>query len=260
MRGNRDLQIVLGAALLCAIVALACPVEVISLIFAAPLALFLPGFAIASAMLPGRGVDRAQLFILSVGLSLSLLALGSLALNYLGGLRALPWAILLLLIVLGGCRAAAIRRASTWRGEVDPRRLPRPAAAGALMILGAAIAASAAIALAVVPVNAKHALGYTELWMQPFEHRGAVGVRVGVGSDEQHASSYRLWVRFGEDPTPLIRHLSLRPGQKQVLWLPTAPPPSGGGVGVVARLYRHDHPALVYRRVTGWVPAPGRSR
>ncbi len=260
MRGNRDLRIVVRVALVCALVALLCPVEVISLLFALPLALFLPGFAIASAALAGRGVERPQLLILSIGLSLSVLALGGLVLNYVGGLRAVPWALLLVLVVVGGCRAAALRRPPPGPNPVGRPTWPRPAAAGAVMLLGGAIAAGAAIALAFVPVTAKHAIGYSELWMQPFDRGGAVGVRVGIGSNEQDATSYRLWVRFGEGSTPVVRRLSLNPGQKRVLWLRTAPTPTGGGVPVVARLYRRDRPGVVYHRVTGWVPAPGRSR
>ena len=254
MRGNRDLEILVAAALGCALAALLCPIEVISLIFAAPLALFLPGFAIASAALAGRGVERSELFILSLGLSLALLALGGPWLNYLGGLRALPWALFLALIVIGGCRVTALRRTQPLRAGPSPRRWARPTALSALMLGGGVLAATAAIALAFVPLPAKHAIGYSELWMAPFQRGGKVGVRVGIASNEQQRASYRLWVRLADRPTPLQRRLSLAPGQKRVLWLSTAPPARGSGVGVVARLYREGRPPRPNLRVTGWVP------
>ena len=48
---------------------------------------------------------------LSVGLSLAMLALGSLVLNYVpGGIRACSWAVLLVLVVLAASREAALRR------------------------------------------------------------------------------------------------------------------------------------------------------
>ena len=54
MRGHRDLRGAATAALACALLALLLPFAPLSLLFAAPLAFFLPGYAITCAAFAKR--------------------------------------------------------------------------------------------------------------------------------------------------------------------------------------------------------------
>jgi len=250
MKGHRDLRLVVTTAIVCAISALAIPVEFLSLLFAAPLAFFLPGYAIAAATLVRNRPGRLRMLPLSLGLSLAVLALGSLLLNYLGGLRAGSWALLLVLVTVAAARAAALRRPAAKDGGFGLRR---PAPAALAMVLAGLILAGGAIALAYVPPSASHAIGYTELWMQP----GGSAVRVGVGNQQHTNTGYELQVRFGAGSAPISRSLQLAPGEQAVLRLPAPGGAPAAPLRVVATLFREDDPGVAYRRVNGWILPPG---
>jgi Protein of unknown function (DUF1616) len=258
MRGHGDLEAAVGSAALCALLALVLPFEPLRMLLAAPLTLFLPGYAIAAAIFARERIGRSRFLLFSVGLSLAVLALGALVLNYgPGGVRAWSWALLLFLVVLGCCRGAALRR---------PRRadaplswsLPRPNGGQAALLAGGALALVAAVALAFTPLSATNATGFTEIWIAPLA--GDNGVRVGVGSAERDASSYRLVVNFGGS-REVTRRLELEPGQRQVLALgESAAASSLVPVPVTATLFKEDSPApgRPFRQVSTWLgPAGG---
>jgi hypothetical protein len=165
MKGQRDLRLLAAVAVLCAVLALLIPVDGIALIFAVPLALFLPGYAIVAAAFARRKLAWTQVLLLSIALSLAVLVLGALVLNYAGGIHPLSWAVLLLLVVFAGCRAAAVRRGAGRGGPHWPRLQLRRLE---LAMLGGAVAATAAaLVLASSAVPANDALGYTQLWILP---------------------------------------------------------------------------------------------
>src|SRR4029077_18937869 len=102
MRGHGDLEAAYASAALCALLTLALPFEPLRMLLAAPLALFLPRYAIPAAIFARRRIERRQFLLFSLGLSLAVLALGALVLNYVpGGIRAWSWALLLFLAVRG---------------------------------------------------------------------------------------------------------------------------------------------------------------
>lgn len=257
MRGHTDLRTAVAAAVLCAVLALVLPFGALRLVFAAPLAFFLPGYAIASAAFARRPLARPKLLLLSVGLSLAVLALGALILNYVpGGIRAGSWALLLILVVLGASRAAAIARPAG-----DSSSLPRPRFSpkrGEAALLGAGMVAGiAAIVLAFQPMSAKDAVGYSEMWIQPFDGNRSSGVQIGVGNRMQQRGFYLLRVRFGgEDGKMAVRSFTLEPGEDEVLRLPAAARPSGKPLPVVATLFRPSRSDRPYRRVSDWIVAP----
>ncbi len=101
------------------------------------------------------------------------------------------------------------------------------------------------------------------MWLLPPAPRDEAsgGARVGVTSQEQKATSYRLRVRVGEREEELVRRFSLEPGQTHVLELGPEPTASGEGVTpVAATLFRESRPADPYRRVSGWLATPEASR
>jgi Protein of unknown function (DUF1616) len=262
MRGHGDLEAAVGGAALCALLALGLPFDLLRVLVGAPLLFFLPGYAIAAAIFARGRIQRSHFLVFSVGLSLAVLVLGALVLNYLpGGIRAGWWAVLLFLVVLGACRGAALRRPKQ-AGPPIALSLPRANRAQVGLLAGGALLALAAVILAFVPLSATNAIGYTEIWIQPLEVSEGPGVRIGVGSGERDDSSYRLVVEFGDGEGEATRQLTLAPGQK--LELELEPPddspaatPGAVPVPVTTTLFKEDSPEpdQAFRQVSTYIPA-----
>lgn len=258
MKGHRDLRLVALATLLCAVLAPLLPFVIVSLPFALPLALFLPGYALTAAIFARRSLPAPQLLLLSLGLSLCVLALGALLLNYVpGGIGPVSWALLLALVTLGSCWAAARRRpGQPASGLALPRLQVNRAGAG--LLLGALLCVAAALALNFTTLAAEHADGYTEMWLLPPAPNNAAagGARVGVTSQEQEPTAYSLRIQLGDRSREVVRSFSLDPGQTRVQRLGSRSSPSSAPVPVRAELFLRDEPDDVYRRVSGWLAAP----
>ncbi len=257
MKGHRDLSAVAAASVLCALAALVLPFPAICLVLAVPLALILPGYAITAAIFARRQtVEWPQALLLSVGLSLVTLALGGLLLNYVpGGIHALSWAVLLLLVVLNGCRTAALRRPEAPAGAPQWPRL-HVTVPGAGLLLGALAMTIAALVLAFTTLPASNARGYTQLWLLPAK-APRQGVLIGVASDEQNPTTYTLRVRVGDRPNSVVRHFSLDPGRRWFFRLRSESPlKAGQSIPVSAALFAENDPHDVYRRVSGWMSGP----
>jgi hypothetical protein len=258
MRGHGDLEAAVGAAALCALLTLVLPFEPLRMLLAVPLTLFLPGYAISTAIFARARIPRRQFLLFSVGLSLAVLALGALVLNYgPGGVRAWSWALLLFLVVLGFCRGAALRRPKRAPAPIS-WALPRPNGVQVALLAGGGLAIVAAIALAFTPLSATNATGFTEAWIQPLD--GGNGVRIGVGSAERDDSSYRLVIGFGDAKT-VTRQFGLQPGQREVMVAggdPLALSPTGAAIPVTATLYKEDSPEpdQPFRQVSTWLAPP----
>jgi uncharacterized membrane protein len=259
MNDHYDLRRLSAAAAICALGALLLPFEAVRLLFAAPLALFLPGYAIAAACFSRGSLDRPRFLLASLVLSLCTLALGGLVLNYLpGGIRPLSWALLLLLVTGAGCWVAARR----WPARKHPARRPRvswPKPAAAALLLGGLAAAVAALVLSATTVPADDVVGYTELWTLPAGGAESREVQVGVRSQEQTTVPYDLLVKV--DKQPLVRReFSLEPGEERIVRLRAEPFANGTPVPVVATLLRQNRTDKIYRRVRSWLPPLGPSR
>jgi uncharacterized membrane protein len=253
---NRDLRGCAAAAVVLAALALVVPIEWLSLLLLAPLAFFLSGYSILAAAFVRRPPEAPQAFFAAVGLSLAVLAILPLPLNYLGGLTPGTWALALVLVVLLGCGVAELRRGLGWNGPAEVAWRPRASASAGLLGLGGLLAAVAALVLAFVPLSATHAEGFTELWLRPVQTAGGAAVRVGVGSEEKQATDYLLRVQFRGGGEPIVRPLTLEPGETTVLPVFASPQPVPARPGfVTATLFRRDQPARAYRRVYAWIRA-----
>jgi uncharacterized membrane protein len=271
MNSYRSLVIAAATALLCAVVVLYVPLEGARLAGALPLCLLLPGYAVTVAAFGRRAVKRPQLLLLSIGMSLATLAIGSLILNYVpGGLRATSWAALLVLVVLGGCTIATLRRPPPADKSIRSLR-PRVGPVNRTVLLGTVVAAVwitlvvvNALAMSWAPLPANNAIGYTQLWMLPSGGAKGNRIRIGVVSQEQHRVAYSLKVQFGRRQAPLSDRVSsrlvLKPGQERVLHLRVRHLPQGSAIPVTAMLFRRGDWNTVYRRVTGHVGAAMKSR
>jgi len=85
-------------------------------VFGSVLVLFLPGYALIEALYPKRELDELTRFALSIGLSLALVPLAGLVLNYTPfGIRLVPVAIALAGLTVGLLVAALTRRYSYYK-------------------------------------------------------------------------------------------------------------------------------------------------
>lgn len=252
MRGQKDLRLLAALSVLCAAAALLIPLGGVALIFAVPLALLLPGYAISAAAFARRPLGWPQFLLLSIALSLATLVLGGLVLNYAGGIHPLSWALLLVLVVLGCGRAAALRRGDSRQRRRGPR--PRLRAHEVAMLIGAVAVTVAAFLLAFTNVPNDDALGYTQLWVLPKPGSGGREAQVGVRSQQQAPASFDLRVKVG-DKGLVKRSFQLSPGETRLVSV-QPPPGSEGTVPVIATLLLHNRPFSVYRRVKGSLTAP----
>lgn len=255
MRGHRDLTRASVAAVLCALVAAVVPWELVRLVAALPLTLFLPGYAIVAAAFGSRGLAPPKRLTLSVAVSLMTLALTALVLNVFPfGLTTASWAVALPVIVIAACRGAALRRdqPQARRSAKPPWAGWRPSPRDAALVGAAVVVAITALVLAQKPLSADNAEGFTALWMLPTDSREDA-VRIGVLSSEQDPAAYTLQVRTGAKGQPQSYRVALGPGEEKTfeVQVPRAP---GSRAHVVASLYRSEEPQRLYRRVTSWLP------
>jgi uncharacterized membrane protein len=254
MRGHRDLTIASVAAVLGALVAALVPVEIVRVVAALPLTLYLPGFALVASVFDGEELTPLKRLTIEVAASLIVLVLGAFVLNIFPfGLTTASWAVLLALFVVVGCLVAARRR-----GEGRPVRRPllagreRPSTRTALLVGAAILIGAASIALAQKPLPAKHAEGYTALWMLPTD-AAEEAVVVGVQSNEQDPASYRLDIAVGGKGQSETHRVKLDPGEEKTFEV-EVPLRSNGRTRVVASLHRESRPDRLFRRVTRWLP------
>lgn len=254
MRGHRDLVLASAAAVLCALVAALVPLEIVRIVAALPLTLFLPGFALVAALFGGQELAPLKRLTLEVAASLIVLVLAAFVLNIFPfGLTTASWTVLLGLFVAVACFVAARRR-----GAVPAQRRPllgasrRPSTRSILLVGAAILIGAASIALAQQPLPAKHAEGYTVLWMLPAD-RSEESMVVGVESNEQDSAAYRLRVGQGGGSEAETFRVELDPGEEKTFEVEVTPA-AAGTKRVVASLYREGEPDHLFRRVTRWVP------
>jgi uncharacterized membrane protein len=253
VRGHRDLTLASVAAVVCALVAAIVPWELIRVVAALPLTLFLPGYAIVTAAFLRREPAPPKRLMLSVAASLMVLVLGALILNVFPfGLRTASWAVFLPLVVIAACAWAALKRGRPQRPRPLLAAAGRPRARSVALLGAAILIGAAAVALAQKPLPAKNAEGFTALWMLPADSREEAVV-VGVESNEQDPVSYRLEVSVGAEGVSQTERVELEPGEEQTFEV-EVPSSSDSRRRVVASLYREDRPQRLFRRVTRWLP------
>jgi hypothetical protein len=267
----RRLELVAVAAIVSVAVVLAVPVTPVRAVFAVPLCLVLPGYAVVQAIFAERELANHQTVMLALAVSLGTLALGALVLDLLPeGLTTDTWAALLLVVVLGACavawrrRGPSARRHRSRRGAMPrqsalgrrsrpaPERLGRARVRpfdGLLLGLGLLVAVGAFVASR-IPLEAPNAIGYTQLWMLPSSTARSVQLRIGVSSAEQRPTTYRLILRTGTRATAVVAsRLVLRPGQSAEFVVPLKTSRVPVPTLITADLFRTGRTG-VYRHVT----------
>jgi uncharacterized membrane protein len=253
-----DILVVVAITLVAATLALLVSADIVLIrILTLPLVLVLPGYALTSALFPRRtlGVPEHLVFILS--LSLVIVILGGLALNWTSfGLRASSWAVLLGGITLGASAVALVR----WRGQSTPA--PRGLRVGHVgltlrqgLLLGlAALIVCGAVAVSIIGAELQSYAGFTQLWILPAGGANAKNVvRLGVSDMESTAMEYRLDVNMDGKLVREWSSIDLSPNQKWVATLVLPPTGSTGTGRVEADLYRTGAPTTIYRHVVLWL-------
>lgn len=247
MRGHRDLRLLVALTLICAVGSLITPLGAVRGIFAVPLALILPGYAIAAAAFGSRLPPWAERVPLTLGVSLACLALSSLILNFLpGGIHGFSWTLLLVLVVLLSCMAALRRRGPARHGPPQLSKL-RPSRATAILGVGTSAMVVAALILAQTTFDNGRASGFTQLWIAPPKST-ETSTRIGVTSEQQQTRDYRLVIEIEGARKPLVETFELEPSATRLVTIPSGSADSP--VGVEARLYLRSRPEKVYRRVS----------
>ncbi len=245
---EKTLHIVAAIGVAAAVVLLVATSPLVRAIVGLPLVLWLPGYAITAALFPRRALDVPERVAFSVGLSLAVVALGGLALNWTPwGLRAETWAVLLGATT---CLAGLIALA---RRKPGPLTLPRLAHLGlngrqAVWIGLAAIVVAVALGLAHTPSPQQNAQGYAVLWILPFDAGAPTVVRLGVDSMEPVSTRYRLEVKVDGRVVREWSSIALAPAEKWEESVDLSAEAIGAQT-VEAALYRLDDPRSVYRRV-----------
>lgn len=218
-------------------------------VFALPLVLVVPGYAITTALWSRHMLKSVERLLFSVGLSLSVVILGGLVLNLTRwGLQAGSWAVMLGGITLGASAVALLR----WRNDVAVPAVPPGARFNlreGLLLAFAAVGVAAAVGLARFPAPQQGVQGYTVLGMVPAADRDQQAVRVGVYSKEFSSIQYRLDLEVNDQVVQQWALIELNPGGtwENVVQLPAE---QLNAQKVEAVLYRVDDPTSVYRQVT----------
>jgi uncharacterized membrane protein len=189
------------------------------LLFGLPLVLFIPGYLVIAALFPGKGdIDTLERIALSLGLSIAIVPLIGLALNYTPwGIRLDPVILSLALFSLGCAVLAHLRRAALPAGEryVPPFRETIRAARADLfspgstrldrilsVLLVIAIAAAVAATLWVIAVP-REGERFTEFFILggkgmagDYPERIVAGrsnpMYIGIGNHEYRAVNYTV--------------------------------------------------------------------
>ena len=226
-------------------------------IWTLPLVLLLPGYALTSALFARQSPGIVERLVFSLGLSLAIVVLGGLALNWtLFGLRASSWAVFLGGITVGASAVALVRR----RGQSGPAsgwlrigRVDFSFRQGLLLGLAALIVCGA-VTISIIGAERQPRLGFTQIWILPASGANARdGVRLGVSNMESKEMGYRLDVNVDGRVVKEWPSIDLNPNDK---WEATLVLPQTGHASatkVEVLLYRADAPTTVYRHVILWL-------
>jgi hypothetical protein len=151
---------------------------------AIPLVLYLPGYALALALLPPAALSRVEFLVVSVTLSIAVSALGGLLLGLTpNGLNPLSWVLMLSAVAIGGAFVASRRRSEGDRPIDWPRRWPRPSRVEVAVLGLAALAVAVILTGTTVIASRMVPPPPAQLWMLPIDgqpNEALLGMRAGT--------------------------------------------------------------------------------
>jgi uncharacterized membrane protein len=234
--------------------------NVIGRILTLPLVLVLPGYALTCALFPKRALGILQCVVFSLALSLGIVILGGLALNWMPfGLHTRSWSVLLSGITLIASTVALIRRrgqyisASAWL-RVD---LGLNVRQGLLLGL-AAIVVCGAGAVSYRGAAQQPFPGFTQLWILPADGASVKNtIRLGVSNMELTAMEYNLSVNMDGKVVKVWPSIYLKLNEKWEVTLVLPHTTLTHTAKVEALLYQTKAPTKIYRHVVLWLDMGG---
>lgn len=222
-----------------------------------PLLLILPGYALTSAVFPRPVLGIPERLLFSLSLSLVIVILGGLALNWTPfGLRASSWSVLLGSITLSASAVALLRRREQdidGSGGVRIKNIGFTFRQGMLLGL-AVIVVCAAIAVSIIGVARQPFQGFTQLWILPTGGTNPKNaVHLGVRNMESTVMEYRLAVNVDGNVVKVWPSIGLNPNEQWEATLVLPQISNANGTQVEAILYRADAPTKIYRHVVLWL-------
>jgi uncharacterized membrane protein len=220
-RGRSSLDLVATASLaLLGLLAALLEVEpAIRVVLALPMALLLPGYALAAVLLPRRSVPVAERAIYALALSIVVTVLSGVVVQLVLGLDRVVWAFVLAFVTVAICLRAERRRGGgASSGDRSLPSLPSLAPSWPISLLAIVAAvgmAGWAISLASSGArNERDQYRFTELWVLPAGGSGAEDtVSIGVASHRRIRSSYHVRVASA-GAVLATRIVQLDPGER----------------------------------------------
>ena len=206
--------------------------------------LFIPGYVLTHAILPQ--LDRATILLLSLGISVSISAMGGMILHYTArGLHPVSWAIWLSSISLLGCIIAAYRRSRLPKEAVVRSATPRW---NWKIIASFLLTGSLIVAAIVIARNSAIRTGttFTQLWAVPATDADGYAIQIGISNLELQENQYEL---VAESRGMIINQwtgIQLAPGKTWNISMPLMEKPHDP---ITFLLYKEDTPYEVYRTV-----------
>ncbi len=257
---SRSLDIfwVMGITIVAVALVFALPsTNVIGRALTLPLVLVLPGYALTSALFPRQVLGGLERVVFSLALSLGIVILGGLVLNFTAfGLHASSWAILLSSITLIASTVAFVRRrgrnvsASAWlrvKGSVLTFRQGLLLGLAAVVVCGAVAVSYRGAAQQPFP-------GFTQLWVLPADGASVKNIiRLGVSNMELTAMEYNISVKMEGKVVKVWPSIDLKPKEKWEATLVLPQTTHTRTTKVEALLYQTSAPTKIYRHAVLWL-------
>lgn len=214
-------------------------------IFGLPLLLFLPGYAITTA-LADPSLGWVESLIISSGLSIVLTAVGGLLLNLTPwGLQPGSWTLYLGSISLGFSVIAQLRREQRSAFMLPGFSNFKFKWLQSLFLLLAVALTIGAITIARTGADYQVS-NFTQLWLLPTVQSSQNTVEVGITNLEAQTIQYKLELQVDNKPVQQWASIEIEAGKQ---WVIEATLPNSGTKNVRAVLYLANQPNTVYRQV-----------
>jgi uncharacterized membrane protein len=241
-------------AVLAASISVASSSVLVRSIVAIPLFLFLPGHSVLHLVTGRRRFDLENL-VLAVGLSMAIAVLGGVALNLIGALSLIGWAVLSAAVTVGATAAGSLTAARSVQPGRPWMMSPGLRPAQWMMCLVAVLLAFGSVELVRSGAEAQHEYAFTEFWMVPKGAPESNMVTIGIRNSEKVPTTYDIAL-FADGANVSRRSgITLQPGKS---WLDDVALDTQlqHAERVQAWLFRSDAPYDVYRKV--WISGPGK--
>jgi uncharacterized protein DUF1616 len=154
---------------------------------ALPLSLLLPGLLVQQALFVPPDAGRSDRLVLALGLSLAVLAVGGVVLNFFSvGIRPLTWLLYLCAVAVAADTAALVRNRPSLHMPSGRLPLTREFALGAVVLTITA----AAFVVSIVAAERQRFPAFAQFWLVPGNGRPAY--ELGIHSQTGRRESYRV--------------------------------------------------------------------